>query len=485
MFVGRARELKTLSKQYESGDFSFVVVYGRRRVGKTTLLNRFSAGKPTFRMLCLEDSPSANLGAFSRSLALLEREISPATSDPAASSAVVSRAGAQSAYPAYPDFQSALDRLFELGRDRRIVAVFDEYPYLSEAVPSFDSMLQHAVDRAAEESSGVMLVLCGSSVSYMERDVLGKHSPLHGRNTALVKVEPLPFAETRLLHPDCEPVWQAEAYGALGGTALYHRKFSDGLTIRENIEQNLLDPDCFLFSEPDTVMNRARLRSQGSYRGVLSAMAAGASKQNEISQAAGVEYGRCGQMLQVLEDQRLVRRDMPFGEGASSRQGSWSVADPFLRLWYASVPPFVSMIDAGRVGPALDWTCERLQGFMGSAFEQICAQWLWADGYERIPFDLREQGRWWHDGGSGRQAEIDIVGKGVDQNDMLFCECKWRNEDVGVGVLDGLVEKSHALKPRRPYYLVFSKTGFTQACRDRAEALGNVGLVGFAEMAAR
>ena len=263
-------------------------------MGKTTLLNRFSADKPTFRMLCLEDSPSADLDAFSRSLALLEREISPAASGPAASSSMTSHVGAQSAYPAYPDFQSALDRLFELGRDRWVVAVFDECPYLSEAVPSFDSMLQHAVDRAAEEGGGVMLVLCGSSVFFMERDVLGKRGPLHGRNTALVKVELLPFAEARLLHPGCEPVWQAEAYGALGGTALYHRRFSDGLSIREKIERNLLDPDCLLFSEPDTVMNRARLRSRGSYRGVLSAMAVGASKQNGISRAAGVEYGRCG-----------------------------------------------------------------------------------------------------------------------------------------------------------------------------------------------
>lgn len=465
MFVGRKRELGALARQYDSGEFSFVVVYGRRRVGKTALLNAFCADKPTFRMLCLEDSSAANLAAFNSSLALLERGTSPA-----------------SAQPSYPDFQSALDRLFELGRDTRVVAVFDEYPYLSEAVPSFDSMLQHAVDRAAEEGSKLMLILCGSSVSYMEKDVLGKRSPLHGRNTALVRVDPLPFADTRLLHPGCDPVWQAEAYGALGGIALYHRKFQDSLSIRDNLEVAFLDPNGFLFSEPDAMLDRVHLRSQGSYRSVLAAMGAGASKQNEIAQASGVDYARCGQMLQVLEDQRMVRRDMPFGEKPSARQGTWSVADHFLRLWYACVPPFSSMIDAGRVGPALDWTCERLQRLMGYAFENICLEWLWADGYNRIPFALRDAGRWWHDGSKGRQAEIDIVGCGVDAGDMLFCECKWRNEQVGLNVLDDLVAKACALKPRRPHYALFSKTGFTQDCVNRAAELGNVTLVSYAEM---
>ena len=466
MFVGRKRELGTLAKQYGTEEFSFIVVYGRRRVGKTAMLNTFCEDKPTFRMLCLEDSAAANLNAFSRALALLERDASPA-----------------SAQAAYTDFQAALDRLFELGKTRRIVAVFDEYPYLSEAVPSFDSMLQHAVDRAAEEGSKLMLVLCGSSVSYMEKDVLGKHSPLHGRNTALIKVDPLPFADTRLLHPGCDPVWQAEAYGALGGVALYHRKFQNNLSVRKNLEEKVLDPNCFLFSEPDAMLGRAHLRSQGSYKGVLAAMGAGASKQNEIAQASGVDYARCGQMLQVLEDQRLARKDMPFGEKVSARQGSWSISDQFLRLWYACIPPFSSMIDAGRVAPALDWACDHLQGLMGYAFESICKEWLWGDGYDRVPFTLRDMGRWWHDGSRGRQAEVDIVGYGVDAGDMLFCECKWRSDQVSSKVLDDLVEKTHALKPRRPYYALFSKSGFTQSCVARASELGNVMLVEYAEMA--
>lgn len=203
VFVGRSRELATLNRLYETGTFQFPVIYGRRRVGKTTLINEFVGKKPVVFFTAVENNARINLENLSRAVALFEHP----DRDP-------------SLAPLYASLQQAFEAIFERARSQRVIFVIDEFPYLAKADPSVSSILQALIDRASADSK-LLLLLCGSSLSFMKEQVLGEKSPLYGRRTAQIELKPFDFFTAMELFPQRNPIETAEIYGMVGGVPLY------------------------------------------------------------------------------------------------------------------------------------------------------------------------------------------------------------------------------------------------------------------------
>lgn len=463
VFTGREKELATLQKHYESAMFECFVVYGRRRVGKTALIAQFCKDKRAVYFQALESDIVRNVEAFSRSIAIGVSGVSSA-GDP----------------PIFASFSDALETVFALAEHERWVLVIDEYPYLARADASTSSVLQHAIDNH-KDSSKLMLVLCGSSMSFMAEQVLGYESPLYGRRTAQLKVEPFDFAQSRSFHPSLSADAALEAYALTGGIPLYLEKIDPLLSIEQNLARNFLDPSCYLFEEPDNLLKQ-ELREPRQYNNVLQSIAGGASKLNEIATASHISTSNCTFILENLQELGIVCKEVPFGE-TGRRKGIYRICDTFFRFWYRYVPRYLALSHTGRSDLAASLIAKQLSEFVGPVFEKACLEWLWAHNGDGLPLLMLGAGRWW--GGNPvtkQQEKIDIVATGEPKGAGIVGECKWSREKVDAPLLDKLAERA-ALPPiEAPYLYVFSRSGFTAACMDAAESQANVTLISFDEM---
>lgn len=455
MFIGRDRELRTLNNLYGSDKFEFAVIYGRRRVGKTALINKFIEGKRAVYFMGVESNAKQNLENLSKSILEFHTGISAETS--------------------FASFQTALEYVFQLAEKERIILVLDEFPYVARASKSLSSTIQLLVDKYKDHSK-LMLILCGSSMSYMEDHVLAYKAPLYGRRTAQIKLLPFDFEESCRYLSGMSEEDKALAYGMVGGTPQYLLQINNKLSIEENVKNTFLNSASFLYEEPTNLLKQ-EVREPAIYTAIISAIATGASRLSEISSKVGENTNVCTSYLKNLISLGIVQKETPYGEKAS-RKTIYSIADNMFRFWYRFVSENNSMIARG----AEDLVYKRIQPYfteyMGKVFEDISAQYLWKlllSG--KTPVEFSSLGRWWgNDPAAKSQTEIDIMGE-QDKNTALFGECKWTNEKVDIGVLETLVYRSNLFSYKKTQLYLFSKTGFTKSCVDKANELGNVSLV--------
>jgi AAA+ ATPase superfamily predicted ATPase len=443
MFIGRNQELKTLNRLYRSDKFEFAVIYGRRRVGKTALINEFAQDKEAIYFTGVESNERQNLVNFSQAILEYQTGISTETT--------------------FTSFQAALEYVFRLAEDKRILLVIDEYPYVARSSASLASTLQLLIDRNKEHSK-LFLILCGSSMSYMEDHVLAYKSPLYGRRTAQMKISPFDFFETGAFLGQYLPYDRAMAYGIYGGTPQYLMQIDTGLSLEENIKNTFLNPSSFLFEEPENLLKQ-EVREPAVYNAMISAIATGSSKLSEISGKTGESTSTCSIYIRNLIALGIIKKETPYGEKESSRRTIYSIADNMFRFWYRFVPENASVISRGAVDLAMQRIEPKLSSYMGSIFEQICTQYLWHQMLSgKCEVNFSELGRWWGTNPKTRQQEeIDIMG--ADQDTALFAECKWKNTDVDENVLDTLMERGELFSYRKKHYYLFSKTDFTEGCR--------------------
>ena len=459
MFIGRNTELKTLDKLYRSNKFEFAVIYGRRRVGKTALINEFSKDKDTIFFTGVETNAKQNLENFSR--CIMEYQTGFAVDS------------------SFASFQAALEYVFQLAQEKRLVLVIDEYPYVARALKSFASTLQLLIDKN-KDSSKLFLILCGSSMSYMEDNVLAYKAPLYGRRTAQLKIQPFDFFESCRYFENFSGEDKALAYGIVGGTPQYLMQLDDRLSIEDNIKNTHLNPASSIFEEPNNLLKQ-EVREPAIYNAVITAIATGATKLSEISGKIDEDTSVCATYIKNLISLGIVKKEMPYGE-KSGRKTIYSIEDNMFRFWYRFVPGNTSLISRGAADLAYSRIAPELSAYMGGVFEEICKQYLWRlllAGKCAVSFT--ELGRWWGTNPKTRtQEEIDIMG--TDKDSALFGECKWTNDKVDLGVLETLVERSSLFHFKRTHFYLFSKSGFTKGCIDRAAELGNVSLVSYGDM---
>lgn len=459
MFIGRKNELNALNERYESKHFEFAVIYGRRRVGKTALIREFIKNKDCIFFTGVETNAKQNLQNLSNCIMEFKTDMPIGAS--------------------FASFQAAFEYVFRLATHRRMILVIDEYPYVARASEGLGSVLQMLIDKNIETSK-LFLILCGSSMSYMEDQVLAYKAPLYGRRTMQLKIQPFDFFEAIGFLKKFKGYDKALAYGMMGGIPQYLNQLNDSLSIEENIKNTYLNSSAFIFEEPGNLLKQ-ELREPTNYNAVISAIASGASKMNDISGKVGKTTADCSGYIKNLMALDIIKKELPYGE-KTNRKSIYRLEDSMFRFWYRFIPENAFLIMRGATELAYSRIEAELLAYMGEVFEDICKQYLWKLRFDdKCAVEFMEIGRWWGTNPITKtQEEIDIMG--VNQDEALFAECKWTNEKVDLGVLEKLIARSEFFRYKQKYFYVFAKTGFTKGCIERAKRMENVTLVNYQTM---
>ena len=465
MFVGRKRELATLNSLYERGGFQMVVVYGRRRVGKTALINEFARGKRALSFTALEQGDAANLADFSRKIA--EFFNLPASMGP------------------FSTWLDAFDYVADQAAREPFVFIFDELPYAAQRGESVPSALQIAIDRKLQNTDA-FLILCGSDQGFMESDVLGRKSPLYGRRTAQIKLGPLGYREAAEMLPGLDPQEQFRFYGCFGGVPYYLRQVDPAKSLRENLAGLYFDPTGFLFDEPYGLL-RQELSEPALYAGALRAIASGATKSKEIAEKAGMEPTGVTRYLRTLERLGIVERSVPFGENPqTSKRSSYKIADACFDFWFRFVMPAVSDIEGGLGSVVASRLPEQqLSDYLGHRFERLCAEWLLGQAAEGLlPIAASAVGSWWGPNPAKRQQDdIDVLAADREQKLLLIGECKYRESFDETAEIDDLDSKRDLVRGYHASHLyLFSKRAVSEATAEKCAHRPDVHLVTLEEL---
>ena len=455
-FYCREDELRKLNKRYKEDKFECIIIYGRRRVGKTALINEFCKDKPTIFFSALNTTGRENLEALSKVIMNFERPD-------------------MESVPEFKSYDAALDELTSLAKEKSMVFVIDEYPYLAKAKPAISAMLQHIIDHKWGESK-MYLILCGSSMSFMESQVLGKESPLYGRRTAQFKIEPLDYKETAVFHPNLSDEDNSLIYGITGGIPHYINKLDVRESVDEALLDNFFDRSSYLYEEPGNLLKQ-ELREPAIYNAIIKAIAEGASRMNDIKLKVGEENSVVSKYLKTLISLGIVKKETPITE-KPGKKTIYLLADHFFRFWYRFVPANVSAIDSGRITKTYPRAIKQhFSDYMGLIFEKMCQDYLLYYS-ENLPIEISEIGQWWGtDQQKKKQIQIDIVGTPVEGSDYVIGSCKYRNEKIGLDELNLLQEYATVFgKGKNYYYYIFSKGGFTEGLL-KAQERGEVHLL--------
>lgn len=461
MFYCRDNELRDMNRRYIRGDFECLIVYGRRRVGKTALINEFCKNKPTVFFSALNASDKENLEALSK--AIYEKD----------------HPGMDSA-PVFQSFEAALDQITHIAEKERLVFVIDEYPYLAKANKSISSRLQHIIDHKWKNSQ-LYLILCGSSMSFMEYQVLGYESPLYGRRTGQYKIQALTYKEMTAFNPTLTNEQQSLVYGITGGIPHYVNKLDVFDDVDEALKENLFNTSSYLFEEPENLLNQ-ELREPAIYNSVITAIAGGASRSNEISTKVGIESAICAKYLKVLLDLGIIKKETPLTE-KPGKKTIYTIGDNFFRFWYRFVPQNTSSISAGRIEQIYAPVIKRhLSDYMGLVFEQMCREYLLRYATD-LPIILSDIGQWWGtDPKVKKEVQIDIVGSPVEGDEYIIGSCKYRGDPIGVDELELIHHYADVFgKGKKYHFYIFSKSGFTKGLQELGD-MGEVKLVTLDDM---
>ncbi|MBQ9526419.1 MAG: ATP-binding protein [Fretibacterium sp.] len=461
MFIGRHGELKELQRICEKDHFQLFILYGRRRVGKTSLLKEFCRDKDAIFFSAELSNNKANLEKFSQ---------------------VVFQHYSDSRQEPFNSWESALLYISDRQRTSRLVLVIDEFPYLAEGNPSILSELQHTIDHRLQES-GLFLILCGSYMGFMEKEVLGSKSPLFGRRTGQLQLKPFDYLTSAQFMDGFSPEEKLMFYGAFGGTPLYLRQIDTAKSFKENIMDALLSPASYLYEEPMFLL-REEVQQPGTYNAIIEAIASGASKANEISSRTGEDTAKCLKYIKSLRDLGILYKESPFGEKDSSRRTLYGISDFLFRFWYRYIFSNRTLLETDAQEIVWQRKIEPdYSTYMGLVFERVCREYLLRmNSQGKLPILFTSMGRWWGtDSRTRSQAEIDLIAR--DGKDYLFCECKWRSVPADMDVLNALRNRAEIFLSGKGdkghiEFIIFSKNGFTEDIQEEAKKSQDLSLVG-------
>ena len=449
-FYNRTNELAALERAWSRPlpGGQFALLYGRRRLGKTHLLQHFFGEKPHAYHLADQSTPALQRLSLAQTLleALPDEGVAP--EEIAQTWNTLLRFISQSLR----------------GRTERFGLILDEFAYLTQQSPELPSILQSWWDREGLRLP-LLLVLCGSQLSTM-RELGMQTAPLFGRfNAGIWRLEPQDYGDSALFYQGTAYTTSEKLllYGILGGTPRYHALLDPSQPLAEAICDLLLRPGAPLESEIQFLLGSEQIRDPAPYHATLTAIARGRTQAGQIADVTGIEVSGLSYYLNRLVELDWIQRSRPFEE-RSDRRALWEIRDPFLTFWYRLVYPRLSAL---AFTPAETvWTSQlvpQLSGYMGQyVFEKICHQWLKRHGHTQLGITILEAGRWWSRNG---QIELDVVAR-LDSGSFLFGECKWAQAGpVGVDVYTALVGKVMQLPEaswrEHPRYVLFSGSGFT------------------------
>lgn len=467
MFIGRQAELEFLSQRYNSSKAELIVLYGRRRIGKTETLREFSKDKEAVFYTCSEITDLEQLKNFSNRLLAKNDALRQLLS-------------------VFSDWEQAFRVMAQIAGEvksrtgKKLIVIIDEFPYMCRGNKSIPSILQKLWDEVLKNSN-LILVLCGSAMSFIEKEILSEKNPLYGRATGIYKMKPMSFAEARQFFPKYNFYDQLACYGILGGIPFYLQQFSDDISVSENILQNILNRGCVLYSEVEFLL-RQELRETAVYNSIITAIALGNNTLSLIHGKTQLENTKITSYIRNLIELGLVEREFSVlsrdKDRAGAGKGLYRLTDSYFNFWYAYVFGNISSIDSGDSNAVLKYIIEPDQHrYLSRTYENVCIQYLQQKNIaEELPFHFFRIGRWWDKVTKVEKGkkittaeEIDIVATDHKHSKYLIGECKFRNELMDVDVYKKLVKKMTIPPDAEVHYCFFSLSGFTEAMKNLAE----------------
>lgn len=453
-FIDRINEMETLNNEYRKNGSSFVVIYGRRRLGKTTLINEFCKGKKCIPFLATEEEEQENINSFKNIVAdTLDNKL-------------LKEANVNS-----------WDTVFDVIADKadnneKLIIVIDEFQYLGKSNPAFPSILQKIWDTKLQDKN-VMLIICGSLIRMMKSQVLDYSSALYGRRTSQIRMKQIPFAYYKDFFKDISLEDQISRYAVTGGVPKYIELFVGDGDIRDLIKQNILNTSSFLYEEPEFLLKN-EIYEVGRYFTILKTIASGKRKLADISAAVEMPQSQLSSYLKTLIELDIVTREVPITEEnpEKSKMGLYRITDNYIYFWFRFVYPYRAYIERNET----DWVLDKIMtsiktNHVSFVYEDICREKVFSD--QRDNLKLLRIGKWWYK----RDGEIEIVGIGEDK-DILFGECKYSINPKGMDVLIKLMDQSQKVqwnnKDRKNHYAIFSHSGFDVDLEKYAEEHENV-----------
>lgn len=466
MFIGRKAELKFLQNKYTEDGGQLIVLYGRRRVGKTETLREFCKDKPHIFFSCTQTTDRVQLRNFSTRM--LKENIP-----------------ARNYISEFADWEKAFRSVLDLPYgDQKKLLVIDEFPYMCRGNKSLPSILQNLWDAELRDSN-VMMILCGSAMSFIEKELLAEKNPLYGRATGIYKMKEMGFYDAAKFFPDYSDRDKVLSYAVLGGIPHYLRQWNPKLSVDENIKRNILTKGCILYSEVDFLLHQ-ELRETPIYNSIIEAVALGSTKLNDISQKSLVEdTSKTSVYLKNLIELGIVERefsvDAKTKEQANSGRGTYRLTDNFFRFWYAFGFANFSQLEDGDVDGVYEYVVKpALHEFASFAFEDICREFVREmQKKNELPFRYAKMGRWFgkttvrDEKASGglrtTETEIDLLAISQDATKYLVGECKFKGVPFSYAeYLDTLAKLSLQKNHAEFYYALFSESGFDSKIVDHA-----------------
>ena len=434
MFFDRERELKFLESHFDTGKPELLILYGRRRVGKTRLMKEFHSKNGGVYHLVSRETEKGQIEEFKESLA--EKK------------------------PGYKDLKNDWETLLKnAGKEFKSI-IIDEFQYLIETDKNILKTLNKVWENNLEDEN-VMIVLTGSSIGMMKNEVLGYKSPIYGRRTGQWHLKPLKPDRIHFFFPEYSPEELIQTYAVAGGTPYYLERFESEKSVFENIGSKILKPGSVLNEEARFLLQQ-ELRTPDSYFSVLKAVARGENRFNQISDSTGIKTKSLSKYLRTLRDLKLLEKELPVTASEKSNRGRYRISDSYFRFWFRYVFPNSSQLEINWENVLENRVKPDFNRFVSKEFEKVCRHVIRRKGINS------KVGRWWY-----QEDEIDIIALDEGSDTILFGECKWRNSKTGLKTLKSLENKSESVRWHgeeiNEDYAVFSRKGFTEELEKKAE----------------
>jgi hypothetical protein len=448
MFINREKELTFLEQKWAESKAQMIVLWGKRRVGKTELAKQFIINKPHVYYLADSTHEKEQLKRFSSAIGEFFNE-----------PLLLTRG--------FDSWEESFRYLKE--KKKRFVLVIDEFPYLIQSNSAIPSLFQKAWDEYLSESM-ICVILLGSSVAMMETEVLGHKAPLYGRRTGQWKIQAMPFTAVKNFRLTESFEDQIMHYSVCGGTPAYWLWFSDKRNFFQNLKNHVLKKGEPLYEEVLFIL-REELREPRYYFSLLQAIAQGKRRLSEIVNTTGIQQPTANKYLGVLSDLDIVEREVPVTEDkpVKSKKGLYRIRDEFFQFWFRFIFPRRAELEMGNVDKVIVKIKREISDYLSFVYEKVAREIIM--NYPDLFFSFEGLGRWWD-----RHNEIDIVGVSKESNAILHGEVKWRGKRVGKNVFFELKSKAKSVQwgdaETKHFYVLFSKNGFTDDMLSLAKEAG-------------
>ena len=446
-FINREKELESLNKEYKKKN-SFVVLYGRRRVGKTTLIKEFIKDKKVFYFFADKQNENLQIERF-------KNQISERFKNEFLKKIEIK------------EWDTLFDYLLTKTQNEKFVLVIDEFQYLCMINKNFSSIFQRIYDKKLKDKN-IMIILCGSLISMIYSETLAYESPLYGRRTAQIKLQPIKFKYYNKFFKNKSIQDLIELYSITGGIPKYILSLDRDKSALYNIENNILDKNNYLYSEPKFLLQE-EVNDLSRYFSILNAISIGHTKMSAISSYLQINAGGLSPYISKLIDLDILEKEVPITENIeNTKKVLYKIKDNYLKFWFSYVYPYQSYLEIENLTYIKNKIENEFDLYVSKIYEDLARESIW----ENAPFPLLKVGRWWD-----KEIEIGIIGLG-ENNKIVFGECKYSKKLIGLNILNELKEKSKKViwnnDKREEYYILFSKSGFSEDLIELAKNTNNI-----------